>query len=124
MVNKSQLNYWSPTNPNAPHSNLYYGENMYAWGGGSSTGGFDIQIPGRTWRKADYLTLKEIYASYTFDRQKLKKALGIGSLSVYVTANNVYTFTNLIEHDPQRTTLSSGYYPMMTTLKLGIKLGF
>ena len=124
VVNKSQLNYWSPTNPNAPHSNLYYGESMYAWGGGSSTGGYDIQIPGRTWRKADYLTLREIYASYTFDRQKLKKALGIGSLSVYVTANNVYTFTNLIEHDPQRTTLSSGYYPMMTTLKLGIKLGF
>ena len=41
-----------------------------------------------------------------------------------MTANNVYTFTNLIEHDPQRTSIASGYYPMMTTLKLGIKIGF
>ena len=126
VVNKSQLDYWRPDNPNASHNNLFFGDPnaLYEWGGGSSANGYDVQIPDRTWRKADYLTLKEIYASYTFNREKLKKALGINSLSIYMTANNVYTFTNLIEHDPQRTSIASGYYPMMTTLKLGIKIGF
>ncbi len=124
IVHKAQLDYWRPDHQNATHNNLYFGEHMYNWGGGNATAGWDVQIPGYTWRRADYLTLKEIYAGYTFNKKKLKDFMGLNSLTIYATANNVFTFTDLIEGDPQRSSFTGGYYPMMLSLKLGVKVGF
>ena len=123
-VNKSQLDYWRPDNPGASHSTMTLGTSMYGWGGGSADSGYDVAIEGRTWRKADFLTIKEIYAAYTFDRKRLKKSVGINSLTFYVTANNLWTVTNLIEGNPMATNFSQGFYPLMTTVKLGVKVGF
>ena len=123
-VNRSQLDYWRPDNSSASHSTMTFGTAMYGWGGGSADGGYDMAIKDRTWRKADYLTLKEIYASYTFDSKKLRESVGIKSLSVYVTANNVCTFTNLLEGNPESRNFSEGFYPLMTSVKLGVKVGF
>ncbi len=122
-VNKSQLDYWRPDNPNASHANLAIKPTMYQWGGGDYSA-YELAIPGRTWRNADFLSLKEVYAAYTFDSNKLKERIGINSLSVYVTANNLWTTTKLLEGNPMAVNFSSGFYPMMTTIKLGVKLGF
>ena len=124
IARKSQFDYWRPDNHDASHNNLYYGDAMYNWAGGNATNGWNLMLADHTWRKADYLTLKEIYASYTFNGKKLKNRLGLNSLSIYLTANNLWTTTKLIEGDPQRISFSSGYYPMMTTIKLGVKVGF
>ncbi len=123
-VNLSQLDYWRPDNPQAGHSTMTYSTYMYAWGGGSADNGYNVSFKDHTWRKADFLTIKEIYAAYTFNGAKLKKSVGLNSLSVYVTANNVWTFTNLIEGNPMATNFSQGFYPLMTTIKLGVKVGF
>jgi len=127
-VHSSQLNYWTPGNQNVNHSALHYSGSNSAdilfWGGGEADRGYQIMIPGRFWRNADYLRLKEIYAAYKFNSSFLKKAMGITNLQVYATANNVITFTKLIEGDPERKDFQQGFYPQMSSVNLGLKFGF
>jgi hypothetical protein len=128
-VHKSQLNYWRPDNPNATHATLHYAGvsnyEIYYWGGsGNGDTGYDVIVTDRFWRNADYLRLKEIYAGYTFNSAFLERAIGISSLLVYATGNNLWTFTKLIEGDPERKDFGAGFYPQMTSIQLGVKLGF
>lgn len=74
--------------------------------------------------KSDYLTVKEMSLTYTFDGKKLRKALGVRSLSLGVICNNLFTFTGLIEQDPQRLTTAENYYPTMRVVKLNLNLSF
>ena len=123
-MHKAQLDYWTPTNRNAGHNNLAFNDAYYSSFGGTGTNGFNMALLGHTWRKSDYLTLKELYLSYTFDGKTVNKILGLKGLSVTATANNLFTLTDLIEGDPQRTSLAASYYPLMRTFKLGVKLDF
>ena len=124
-ITHSQLDYWRPDNRDANHATLVYGGTsghpMYMWAGGS---GSTMMLEGRTWRKADYLSLREVYLAYTFNAKRLRQKVGFRSLSLYLTANNLLTFTPLIEGDPASTTFTTGFYPQMTSLKLGVKIGF
>jgi TonB-linked SusC/RagA family outer membrane protein len=127
-VHSSQLDYWRPDNPNATHSTLHYTGDapaILSWAGGNASNwGFDIALKEMYWRNADYLRLKEIYAGYNFKSDFLKDLIGISSLNVYATANNLLTFTKLIEGDPERKDFYLGFYPLMTSIKLGLKFGF
>jgi len=127
-VHESQLDYWTPTNPTANHATLHYSgggstDNLF-WGGGEADRGFDIMIKNRFWRNANYLRLKEVYAAYTFNSKLLKRVLGTSNLIFFVTANNLLTFTKLIEGDPEYKDFNQGYYPQMTSLKFAIKAAF
>ena len=126
-ITHSQLDYWRPDNRDANHATLVYGGTsghpMYMWAGGSDAGA-KMMLEGRTWRKADYLSLREVYLAYTFNAKRLRQKVGFRSLSLYLTANNLLTFTPLIEGDPASTTFTTGFYPQMTSLKLGVKIGF
>ena len=127
-ITHSQLDYWRPDNRDANHATLVYGGTsghpMYMWAGGSGDAGAKMMLEGRTWRKADYLSLREVYLAYTFNAKRLRQKVGFRSLSLYLTANNLLTFTPLIEGDPASTTFTTGFYPQMTSLKLGVKIGF
>ena len=127
-ITHSQLDYWRPDNRDANHATLVYGgisgHPMYMWAGGSGDAGAKMMLEGRTWRKADYLSLREVYLAYTFNAKRLRQKVGFRSLSLYLTANNLLTFTPLIEGDPASTTFTTGFYPQMTSLKLGVKIGF
>jgi TonB-linked SusC/RagA family outer membrane protein len=125
----AQLDYWTPTNTDATHAALHYfsgGANnpLLSWGGGSTMDGYDIRIPDHSWRNADYIRLKDVYLGYTFDAGIVKKYMGISKMQVYATGNNLLTFTKLIEGDPERRDYRYGFYPLMMTVKLGIKLSF
>ncbi|MCE5348210.1 MAG: TonB-dependent receptor [Bacteroidales bacterium] len=127
-VHESQLDYWRPDNQDATHSTLHYNlggiiDNIF-WAGGEATYGYKIRIQDRFWRDASYLRLKEVYAAYTFHPEFLKRTLGISNLLVYATGNNLWTITKLIEGDPERKDFTLGFYPMMSSLKLGVKFGF
>jgi hypothetical protein len=50
--------------------------------------------------------------------------LGISSLLLYATGNNLATFTKLIEGDPERKDFQQGFYPQMVSVRLGVKLAF
>lgn len=127
-VHSSQLDYWTPTNPNAGHSALHYSGSSSAdilfWGGGEADRGYQTMIENRFFRNADYLRLKELYAGYTFNPGFLKRTIGVSSLLLYATGNNLVTFTKLIEGDPERKDFQQGFYPQMASVRLGIKLAF
>lgn len=127
-VHSSQLDYWSPNNQDANHSTLHYSGSSSAdilfWGGGEADRGYQIMIPGRFWRNADYLRLKEVYVGYNFESKKLKQFAGISNINVYATGNNLVTFTNLIEGDPERKDFQQGFYPQMSTINVGLKFNF
>jgi TonB-linked SusC/RagA family outer membrane protein len=128
-IHASQQDYWTPANPDANHSTLHFvgDANLpnLVWGGGSSYySGYETAIENRFWRNADYLRLKEVYLGYTFEPNILKKAVGISSLSAYVTGNNLWTITRLLEGDPERKDFTQGFYPQMSSVKVGLKIGF
>ena len=126
----SSLDYWSPANPDGNHSAVHYQAgslpNM-AWAGygeSATTGGYKGKIAGRTWRNADFLRLKELSVGYTLDGPGVKDTLGIRGIKFYATANNLLTFTDLIEGDPESKYHVWGTYPQMMTVKLGLQLLF
>ena len=118
------LDFWRPDNPAAGHSTLSFSDKLYSMLGGSSNDAYDMLIEGHSWRKSDYLTLNELYISYKFDGNRLRQVLGLRGLSITLTGNNLFTATSLIEGNPQRTELTSSYYPIMRTVRLGLKLDF
>lgn len=127
QVHASQLDYWTPTNQNANHETLHYPGTGYirnlAWLPAVEATGYSTFIEGRFWRKADYLKLKEVYVGYT-TAPKWAKSAGISSIVVYMTGNNLLTFTNLLEGDPERKDFSKGFYPQLMSVKLGAKVSF
>ena len=128
-IHASQLDYWTPTNLDANHSTIHFvgDANLpnLVWGGGSSYyGGYETAIENRIWRKADYLRLKEVYIGYNFKPAFLKRVIGVTDLSTYVTGTNLWTVTNLIEGDPERKDFTQGFYPQMSSIKFGLKIGF
>lgn len=127
-VHEAQADYWTPTNPGANHSTLHYvGQGnppMLSWGGGDAYAGYSLMIKDRFWRKADYIRLKEIYLGYNIKPTYLKKWVGISAVTVYASGNNLFTITNLLEGDPERKDFTRGFYPQMSTYKLGLKVAF
>jgi hypothetical protein len=127
-VHSSQLDYWTPTNQNAPHSTLHWGgtssTDILFWGGGEADRGYQIMIENRFFRNASYLRLKDLYFGYTFKPGSLKQIIGISNLQVFLTGSNLFTITPLIEGDPEATNFYQGYYPQMASGRLGIKVIF
>jgi len=126
-VNKTQLDYWTPDNPDANHASLTFGSSsghpMYTWAGGDPVSGYVMALQDRIWRKADYVNLKEMYLGYTFDKKALGNS-GLPALSLFATGNNLFTITNLEEGDPKCPNLSGGFYPNMLLVKIGVKVQF
>jgi len=124
-VHTAQLDYWTPTNRNAGHSALSFDDTAYTkFGGSSNSEGYDLMLKDHSWRKSDYLSLKEVYLAYKFDGKRLQDVLGVRGLSITLTGNNLLMLSDLIEGNPQRTELRASYYPIMRSVKLGVKLDF
>jgi hypothetical protein len=54
----------------------------------------------------------------------MKRMFGVESVVVYSTGNNLLTFTELIEGDPERKDFREGFYPQMASVKFGLKVVF
>ena len=46
------------------------------------------------------------------------------AIRAYVTGNNLLTFTDLLEGDPESKNLVWGSYPYMRTVRIGLQLTF
>ena len=126
-VHSSQLDYWTPVNQTATHATLHDGYTSLmnvGWAGGSNDQGYTLGIPGRTWRDASYLRFKEIYLGYTLSSRFLQNVAGISNVQAYITGNNLFTWTPLIEGDPERKDFQYGFYPQMRRIKVGISFSF
>ncbi len=117
------LDYWTPT-IRMQIRTIHYTVNNPANFGSGWGHWYGIQVDKEGVEKCRLPRLKEIYVGYTFNPEFLKRLAGISSMSVYATGNNLWTITRLIEGDPERKDFNSGFYPQMTTLKLGLKFGF
>ena len=111
---KELLNRWTPSNP----SNIYP----------KASTNRNVLISDRFIEDGSYLKLKTVSLSYGFPRLKAKHLQG---LRVYVTAQNLLTWTSYRGYDPEvsyrgASTLQSGEdfggYPQSRTFMLGIKL--
>jgi TonB-linked SusC/RagA family outer membrane protein len=127
-VHKSALDYWTPTNQDATHATMHFSgtssQDNLVWGGGEADRGYQTIIKDRYFRNASYLRLKDVYIGYNIKSAALNKAIGVSNLLVYVSGNNIFTITPLIEGDPEATNFYQGYYPQMTTFRGGIKVQF
>ena len=129
-IHQASLNYWSPGTPGGDHGALHYTAGWFPvlqWSGvneGETNAGYGAKIPGQSWRKADYLRLKELNIGYSMKSKKLERLLGVSTVKVYASGNNLLTFTSLIEGDPENTYLLYGNYPQMRTIKFGVQVAF
>ncbi|MFB6318546.1 SusC/RagA family TonB-linked outer membrane protein [Saccharicrinis sp. FJH54] len=79
----------------------------------------------RWMQRGDYLRLKDVTLSYTIPKMLTSK-LGIGSVKVYGSGYNVYTFHDVDFWDPERGVdgMGFGIYPMTKTFVLGLDVMF
>lgn len=129
-LHTSSVDYWRPDNTGATHATVHYSASSFAnmaWSGyneSATNGGYNAKMLGHSWRNADFLRLKELNVSYTWNTPKIKEKMGIEAIRLYVTGNNLLTFTKLLEGDPEQKYLVWGEYPQMRTVKLGLQLTF
>ena len=69
-----------------------------------------------------FVRLQDVILSYTFDNELINK-WGLGSLRVYTSGKNLYTWTDWTGYDPENGTTINGT-PMLRTYTFGIDLKF
>tara|TARA_B110000967_G_scaffold71314_1_gene73803 strand:+ start:2928 stop:6047 length:3120 start_codon:yes stop_codon:yes gene_type:complete len=80
---------------------------------------------------ASYLRIQNIQIGYTL-AERLSNRIGIRKCRIYVSGNNLFTFTNYKGYDPSATGsgnpigagIDKGFYPVAKTYLLGINLNF
>ncbi len=129
-VTQSVINYWAPDNLDGTHGALHYTsgyEENLSWSGLSedkTSAGYAAMIKGKSWRRADFLRLKDLYIGYTLNSRRLKEWMGVQAVKFYITGSNLLTFTPLLEGDPENTYLTYGTYPQLRTYKFGLQVSF
>ena len=74
-------------------------------------------------KRGDYLRLKNIELGYTFNKKQLA-LFGIQSLRVYVSGNNVFTWSDITNFDPELGESSGYFYPQMKLWNVGVNINF
>ncbi|MFR9500313.1 MAG: TonB-dependent receptor [Rikenellaceae bacterium] len=91
---ESHLDYWTPENSDAYLPRLVeYGSTDYYKNTSYNTTRYMVD--------GSYMRLKNLMVSYTFDNSRLS-SVGLGSLRVYITSENLFTIDNLpSQFDPE-----------------------
>jgi TonB-linked SusC/RagA family outer membrane protein len=120
-ANKSTrvLDAWSPSNTGGTEPRLNSGESV-------NTDFFSDYFV----EDASYIRIQNIQIGYKFSQQMLDK-LGVNSLRVYTSVNNLHTFTKYSGYDPSASSgspigagIDRGFYPVAKTYILGLNLSF
>jgi len=111
---KKFLNAWSPTNPSNTVPALYMWNNYPGVSGYSST--YFLQ-------DASYLRLKNLYLSYTVP-QSLVRKIKAQSVTVFVSGDNLITWTKYEGNDPERAGINGRFaqFPQVRILTAGVNL--
>jgi TonB-dependent starch-binding outer membrane protein SusC len=75
---------------------------------------------------ASYIRIRNIELGYTLPSSIMKK-WGMRTFRIYLTGNNLFTFSNLIKQiDPERANgaIGNSQYPQLKTTTVGINVGF
>ncbi len=106
--------YWTPSNPDARFPRLLP----------SGLGGNNYVASSQWIRDASFFRIKNLNLAYRLPETFLKKA-GIRSAKLYVSAQNVLTFTKAWDgFDPEINSQTAEFYPLMRTITAGVNLNF
>jgi len=79
---------------------------------------------------ASFVRLQNVQIGYTFN-QKQMKSVGIDTLRIYISGNNLFTISEYYGFDPSASNgaplgsgIDKGFYPVASTYLLGINLNF
>jgi len=112
----SQMDYWTPENPNAANPKPIYNGNKLS-----------NRISSRFLYKADYLRLSNIKLAYTFDKSFLE-GTRLNRVQVYVMGNNIWThkYDKNLRFDPDMALLGTTdlNLPPMKTYLVGFNVEF
>ena len=121
---KEHLDYFRPENTDSP-----FGPNVDSYYPRPSmdAGGKNFHSQTRWVQNAAYVRLKNIQLGYTFPKD-IMKTIGIDNLRIYISADNVFTFTKLSKvFDPEANGGSWGQgklYPLSRVISTGLSLTF
>lgn len=108
---------WTPENTNAKYPRLYAGIKQ----NNTQSSSFWLY-------DATYMKLRNLEFSYTFKENNVLEKIGIDNLRLFVSGNNLLTFSKLKDFDPEIPKLNPGsnpfYYPQMKMYNVGMSLDF
>lgn len=116
----SVLDYWSVTNPDASSPRLARNDTP------------NINISDRYIEDGSYLRIQNVTLGYNFSPE-LAKRIGMNTLKIYGSIQNLHTFTNYSGYDPEvgaynqdalLTGVDNGRYPSPRTFTLGLNVEF
>jgi TonB-linked SusC/RagA family outer membrane protein len=111
------LNAWTPENPNSDIPRISAKD---ANGNYGTTSDWYIE-------DGSYLRIKNVTLGYTLPASLTKRA-GLNTLRIYVTANNLYTFTGYKGFDPEvgmdEYGIDKGRYPQARSILFGLNVNF
>ena len=112
-VHLQRYNVVTNPDPNAAYPRLTYNT------------GFNQNTFSTYWMEdASYLRLKNVQLGYTFPEKWMKKAR-IDKMRVYISGDNLLTFSKFFyAYDPETPVSKGGYYPQIKTVVMGLNITF
>jgi TonB-linked SusC/RagA family outer membrane protein len=107
---KSNMDYWTPENRNASHTRIT-----------PSPTSNNNQASSYLMFNSRYLRLKNINLSYTIP-MVLSKKVGVQNARIFVSGQNLLTFTPIINYDPEIINSQALDYPQQRVISAGINL--
>lgn len=113
---ESQLDYWSPTNPDARYPILRTDQSVN-----------NAQFSSWWLFKAGYLRVKNVQVGYTFN-DRIAKKIGLSACRLFVSADNLFVLTQKDfpkSLDPEISNYGDGSnYPQVRNMSVGLNLSF
>ena len=113
--------FYDPETPDDPRTNIISKNGRLTMNYGSEQNGANI-YSNLFLYKTDYLKLKNVTLGYTFPK-KLVNKIGISNLRIFITGDNLYTFTDYPGVDPEFTD-NMNYYSNLRQYTFGVNLKF
>lgn len=109
-ANWGDLDYWTPTNTEAKFPSPGSASTTY--------GSYGTSLK---YEKANYFKIKDITLSYNLPNKLINKA-GIGTVKVYGSLKNFFTFSSIDDYDPERGGAIS--FPLSKQVVFGVNIEF
>lgn len=109
---KAHLDRWTPNNQGASYPRMYFAQKH------------NLEFSDYWLEDASYLRVKNIQLGYSLPQKVIRK-IGASRLRIYVSADNLFTFTNYFSgFDPEVRETSGDSYPQVKTYAFGVNVSF
>ncbi|HMF70601.1 MAG TPA: hypothetical protein VK616_03960, partial [Flavitalea sp.] len=107
-LNQLDAGYWTKENKSATRPSLVYNNPLrHDW-----------------YMSKNFVRIQDLSLGYDFSKSMITK-IRLQNLRVFLSAKNLYTFTDWLGSDPEvGATSSSEFYPMPRAITVGINVGF